>query len=282
MSIIGKLLGYSYETKEEYMPPVVEASDSDFESEEEEEVNEPENESDILGNLMFENQHVKFYLSNAKRFVNIQIWAGQRPLDNEHIKSLARELTKQGHVVGTFKVVRSSDGKVRLLDGQHRIYAIKEILKIQPNFNCDLIIELYETDRLESNSTLRLFEKANNVLNVKPEDMPHKSALSIVDKLSTAFKLIFKDLEEDQRCNRPYIHKRKLFQKLKRAFQEYDIDEDGLYARILEYNEFNRKTKLDTIDLGNTSINKCKASGCYLGFDPDLSWLGEILSIYGN
>ena len=90
------------------------------------------------------------------------------------------------------------------------------------------------------------------------------SALSIVDKLSSRFKLIFKDIEDGERCNRPYINKRKLYDKLKRAFQQHDIDEDSLYKQILEYNEFNRKTKLDIIDLSTASINKCKQSGCYL------------------
>jgi hypothetical protein len=99
----------------------------------------------------------------------------KRPLNIEHINTLAREFS--------LKVVRSQDGNIRLLDGQHRVNAIQEILKIQPDFTCDLLVELYEIDRLESNSTLKLFEKANNVLNVKPEDMPNKNTLSIVDKL---------------------------------------------------------------------------------------------------
>ena len=287
MLSFGKLFGYSetkvdIENETKSNTPIIENETKsntpiiDIESEEE---NEEENEN-FLGTLLFENPNVKFYLTQAKVFSNkIEIWAGQRPLHIEHIKMLAREFTREGHVIGTFKVVRS-EGKLRLLDGQHRIHAIKEILKIQPNFDCDIFIELYETDRLESSLTLRLFEKANNVLNVKPEDMPHKSALSIVDKLSTRFKVIFKDIEDGERCNRPYINKRKLYDKLKRAFQQHDIDEDSLYKQILEYNEFNRKTKLDIIDLSTASINKCKQSSCYLGFDKDLSWLDDILSIY--
>lgn len=265
------LFGLSYE----------ENKADDIKNENVPDIDSEEENVDFLGTLLFENQNVKFYLTQAKIFANkIEIWAGQRPLNLEHIKSLARQFTQQEHAMGTLKVVRSSDGRVRLLDGQHRIYAIKEILKIQPNFDCDLFIELYETDRLESSITLRLFEKANNVLNVKPEDMPHQSALSIVDKLSTRFNIIFKDIEERDRCNRPYINKRKLFEKLKRAFQQHDIDEDCLYKQILEYNELNRKTKLEIIDLSVASINKCKKSGCYLGFDKDLAWLDEILSIY--
>ena len=284
MFSISKIFGYELSKTENESKLVEEntldmtvdvETNSDFES-------ESETENDVfLGNLLYENANVKFYVTQADKFVkNIEIWAGQRPLNIEHIKCLARQFTKQEHVIGTFKVVRCSEGKVRLLDGQHRIVAIKEILKIQPTFNCDIFIELYETDRLESNKTLSLFQKANNVLNVKPEDMPNKSALSIVDKLSSRFKLIFKDVEEGKKCIRPCIDKRKLFEKLKRAFQEHDINEDCLYERILEYNEINKRTRLDTVDLSKFTIDKCKTSGCYLGFDKDCIWLDEILSIY--
>jgi hypothetical protein len=268
MSFISKIFGY--ETKEVEL-----SDDSDFQTE-----SEDEKEENILENLLFENSHVKLYKTQAKNFVNnVQIWVGQRPLNNEHIKSLAREFTNQEHVIGTFKVVRSQDGNIRLLDGQHRVNAIKEILKLQPEFNCDLLIELYEIDRLESNSALRLFEKANNVLNVKPEDMPNKNALAIVNKLSSQFKLIFKNIEQGKRCVRPYINENKLIEKLKNAFQKYDIDEDILYQKILERNEDN-KNLIEIVDLSPSSIEKCKRSGCYLGLEKDLIWLEDILSIY--
>ena len=248
-------------------------------SEEEEEVGEQE--CIFLDNLLFENDSVKYYKTEASKFVNnIDIWAGQRPLNNDHVKALARQFMREGHVMGTFKVVRSQDGLLRLLDGQHRSFALREIFKLQPDFDTDIIIELYETDTLESRNSLRLFEKANNVLNVCPEDMPNKIALSIVDKLSRRFKDIFRDVEEGKRCVRPYINKRTVFQKLKKAFEEHEISEELLFNRILEYNENNRIEKLDIIDLSVSSIRVCRLSGCYLGFDKDCSWLDEILSIY--
>jgi hypothetical protein len=283
MSIISRIFGYETKTenqsivKEEYK--YENQVENQVEIIKEESDSEGENQTDILGNLIFENAHVKLYVTRAKKFVTtVKVWIGQRPLNRDHVMKLAKEFTKQGHVMGTFKVVRSEDGKIQLLDGQHRVSAINEILKLQPEFNCDLIIELYETDRLESNSTLKLFEKANNVLNVKPEDISHKSALSVVDKLSSQFKLVFKDVEDGKRCIRPYIDKRKLFEKLKKAFEDHDIDEDSLYRQIMERNEYNKKNLQDVADLARSSIDKCKVSGCYLGLEK--YWMEEILSIY--
>jgi hypothetical protein len=266
MFSLGRIIGYDIEMKN------IEEN-SDFESE-----SDDDTRTNFLDCILFENSCVKYYKTNIQKFVNhIEIWAGQRQLNNDHVKSLARQFTREGHVIGTFKLVRSNMNEIRLIDGQHRYFALVEILKIQPTFNCDIILELYETDRLESPATYRLFEKANNVLNVKPEDMANKNALSIVDKLSTNFKGIFKDVQEEKRCNRPEINKRILFDKLKVAFQEYDIDEESLYQRILEYND---QLKTMEIDLGIRSINRCKEIGCYLGFIKDCLWLDEILSIY--
>ena len=69
-----------------------------------------DNDFKLLDNLIFQNDNVKFYKTEAKKFVNnVQIWSGQRPLNIEHINTLAREFSKQGHVIGTLKVVRSQD-----------------------------------------------------------------------------------------------------------------------------------------------------------------------------
>lgn len=271
------MLGFNnYETKEEL---AVEATTTDVPDIAEE---EEDHGTNFLGNLVYKNGHVEIYIAKAREFVkNINIWCGQRCSNEEHINSLARQFTREGYIIGTFKVIRSQEGKIRLIDGAHRKSAIEKILKMQPEFNCEILVELYDTDSLESKHSLRLFQYSNNVLNIKCEDLFIKNALSIVDRLSSRFNgKIFRDTDVNTTCPRPYIHKRKLFEKLKRAFQEHDIDENCLFDQIIDYNETNKKFRLETTDLSVASIKKCKESGCYLGLDRDLSWLDEILSIY--
>ena len=201
MFSLGKrILGISYEESKEENINVVEEEvlikeeNSDFESEDEKAI-------DFLDCLIFENNSVKYYKTDVKKFINnIEIWCGQRQLEKEHVMSLARQFTREEHVMGTFKLVRSNTNNIRLIDGQHRYFALKEIIKIQPNFNCDIIIELYDTDTLESKNTLRLFEKANNVLNVKSEDTPNKSALAIVEKLSITVTICLAETRRSHKC----------------------------------------------------------------------------------
>ena len=267
---IGNIVNSSYEEKKENQV------NNEMDNEVDDEV---ENHS-FLNHLLFENDKVKYYKTTAKELIDsgILIWSGQRPLNRDHIMSLARQFNREEHVIGTFKLVLSENNEIRLIDGQHRYLALKEILNLEPDFNCDIFIEIYKTDRLESNNTYRLFQNANNVLNVKYEDMANKNALSIIDKLTTRFKPMIKDIEIGKRCSRPYINKRLLFEKLKKTFTEYDINEEFLYENILKQNENYKNNMIKIIDLAPSSIKKCIDSDCYLGFDKNFDWLDEIIS----
>lgn len=229
-----------------------------------------EKEVNFLDSLIYENDYKKLFETTAQKFVNnIEIWVGQRSLNDEHIRNLAREFSVNGNVMGTIKLVRSTDGSIRLLDGQHRVEALKQILNYEPNFDCNLLLELYETDRLESPKTHRLFENANNVLNVQPEDRSNKNALSIIDRLSKQFEGMLKD----GKCNRPFVNKKILIEKLKKAFKQIDIEQDFMFEKILEANN---ELKEMEIDLAESNKQKCKKTGCYLGIVKDCLWFDEL------
>lgn len=132
-------------------------------------------------------------------------------------------------------------------------------------------MELYETDRLESSQTHRLFENANNVLNVQPEDKANKNALYVIDRLSNQFEGMLKD----GKCNRPSVNKRILFEKLKKAFKQFDIEEDSMYEKIIDCN---KQLKQMETDLGELNKQKCKKSDCYLGIIKDCLWFDDLFN----
>jgi len=246
---------------------------------EEETDNENEENTNFLNLLIDKDDYCEFYKTDAQTFVkNVKIWAGQRDLNKEHIIYLAKQIRKEKYIMGTFTLVRSDDGTVVLVNGHHRVRALKKIFKLQPSFNCNIRIELYKTDRLESQKTFNLFRNSNTILNVKVEDMPNKYALSLLDKLTTRFDGIFRDKAIDEVCNRPYIHKRLLFSKLKQAFEKYDIDEDCLFNSIIEFNDKLRRKEYPKCTL--KSKGKCIETGCYLGLKEKCSWLDKLLETY--
>ena len=295
MSFFGRILGLSSDenkfTDEIVNDDIDNLGEIEEKGEPDEDVNEEENEFEVeteeeeedntnfLDLLIFKNDYVEYYKTDASTFINnIKIWAGQRDLNKEHILYLAQQITKEKYIMGTFTLVRADDGNVVLVNGHHRVRALKKILKLQPSFNCDIIIELYKTDRLESKRTLNLFKNSNTILNVKVEDMPNKYALSLLDKLTTRFDGIFKDKAIEEICNRPYIHKRLLFSKLKKAFQDHDLNEDSLFNAILSYNDKLRRKEYPKNTL--KTKGKCVETGCYLGLEGNCLWLDKLLEIY--
>ena len=67
---------------------------------------------------------------------------------------------------------------MKLIDGQHRVLALYENMKQDPQFNMVLILEIYisynETEQRE------YFRRANNVKNFEPEELPSVNVSEMV------------------------------------------------------------------------------------------------------
>ena len=136
----------------------------DFDVEIEEEVEE-EVEDDFLKCLMYEDDNVKYYSSDVRDFIpNIKLWSSQRSINFKHVEELIKCLKIKNHFIGTFKVIRDKENNIRLIDGQHRFEAIKKIMENDSSFNMNIIIELYETDSMDSDYTINLFKEANSCM----------------------------------------------------------------------------------------------------------------------
>lgn len=82
-------------------------------------------------------------------------------------------MKKNKHFIGTFKVIRDTSGKIRLIDGQHRLIALTKLMKKDSIFNVNLMVELYDIEDLVSENAVKLFKEANNCLNVKSNNLSH-------------------------------------------------------------------------------------------------------------
>ncbi len=129
-------------------------------------------ESEIyLKNCIYEDEHVSFYQTDARDFLPYIYNADfQRSVDQDHVDKLTQELKVSNHCVGTFKAVIDINKKVKLIDGQHRVLALYENMKQDPQFNMILILEVYPSNNeIEQRE---YFRRANNVKNFEPEELP--------------------------------------------------------------------------------------------------------------
>lgn len=249
--------------------------EQDIDTDSEKEVDDSEKDIDFLRDFIYEDDHVKFYSTDARDFVNNTTnYFGQRDLNETHVNNLVQNVLKTNHFVGTIKIVRDKNDKLRMIDGQHRFEALKRIMKINSKFNINLIIELYDTDLITSDKTISLYNSANNVLNVNVEDLSSINAHKTIKKLDEKFPRMIMDIKDGTRCNRPRMCKKELYQDLKNIFINNDVTSDFLTNRILqENNEAGLLPRSSFKNVSQSTYNKAKESGFYIGLYKNIRFL---------
>ena len=235
----------------------------------------------FLGSILFDNDKFKIYKSNIQDFItNIVIWSCQRSLNIDHVALLKESILKRGFLMGTFKVIRDSDGNVRCIDGQHRIAALRQILLTDADYNCDIIIEVFQVEKLESEIAMQLFQDSNNTMNLSGKDSCGIVVQKVIEYMVSTYPTIMVDVKEGKRCNRPKINKKMVVEKIK--IWALDYDSDLIISHITDYNiKLGTMTKAVLVSIAKNPISDimhdtCRISGCYLGLLPDCNWIDKL------
>jgi len=178
LSAIANYIYPSEYSDDELMEPPEISRHSDEETDSDE-----ERISDIITSECIAHIGEAFYYKTTSRdLVELPRWTYQRCIDPEHVNNLLSELSLSKHFIGTFKALRDSEGSLKLMDGQHRMAACREMMKLDPKWNMDVMLEVYDTDSFDSRTSFRMFEKANNAKNVNSKDFPLKVAANSARK----------------------------------------------------------------------------------------------------
>jgi hypothetical protein len=251
-----------------------------FSKNQEESEEESQEESGYLRKLLFENKLFKIYQTSSREFVNnIKMWACQRDLNTLHVKNLAQSILDRGYLLGTFKVIRDKNFDIRLIDGQHRVAALQNIMNDNAKFDCDSIIELYEVDSFENEESIKLFFDANNTLNINGKDTTNSNLQRVLHHFVNEYPGIIIDVKEGKRCNRPRINKRIFVTKLKQLILDYD--EETIIKTITEYNKkmgrfSNEILRAKCGSYSSKMYDVAKENGCFLGLIPDFGWIEDL------
>jgi len=246
--------------------------DTDEESEADESVN-------ILGQSLYFDGNVEYFLSHARDFIlNVLPWSCQRGLNEDHVNSLVESIKRRKTIIGTFKVIRNIDGEIRCIDGQHRTEALKKIMENDAKFNCSILVEVYDVEDFESEEANEYFKDANCVLNMVNCN-PNTIVQSVLKKLDVEYPGMFVDKKEGQRCNRPYIKRKNFVLQMNKFVMNYD--EDVIVECIKRLNNKIGMWSNDVRDkkVGKfrpTTLDKVKKSGFYIGLYSDFKWVDEL------
>jgi hypothetical protein len=108
---------------------------------------------------------------------NIKSYTFNNELNEPHILDIYNKINKpKAHFIdGVFSVINCNEtNELYLIDGHHRLEALKEMMTTSCTKTCnklnqfDITIHLYETDNVDSQNTLNLYHRLNNL---KPYDI---------------------------------------------------------------------------------------------------------------
>lgn len=275
---------FSYFSKNEYQAVEVkddevkdEYESADDESEDEDEDEECEPEDVVLQNEMGKVGDATFFNTSARDLIHIPIWTYQRCLNAEHVENLVENFKADRRVIGTTKALRNPEGKLRIVDGQHRIAAWIKIMEHDPKWNIEVPLEVYDIDSFDSSLGRDIFKHANNVKSLDVNDFPDE----VTGRLMTKFKLKWPDMlrrvSEGKRVNRPRIDSRKLCEKLKEYLVHCKMTEEKLWDDIINSNIKMGLRTHKNLKCSARVLDKARLSGFYLGLDTTFSWLDKII-----
>ena len=220
-------------------------SDDDFfDCSEDEAQPECKGERYLLGEIYYQDGERIQSRVSARLFVsNIQNFTFNRTLLPTHVKSLAGKILERGRVLDTISLARDSDDNLRILNGQHRVAALKQLLSENPSQDYVLYLATYTVPRLNSRETIDLFLSLNCNMNLA-ENPVLGNIHQIVVRLQSKFPKAIIDHQPTRdgrvpRCHRPRVDTRRLKERLEVNLLNHftgAIDADRFTDLILKKN----------------------------------------------
>ena len=277
----------------------------DDDSELSEDENEPEKEDvkqmeikKLFIKPIYSNKYYSKFICDAKNIVKYSnVWTYNRNVNIEHVNNLVDTIKlfyDEGnldfHFIGSLKYICDKHKNYKLIDGQHRLNALKKIYN--DNEYNDIYIEMecdvYNVEDLHDDYSTLIYQNSNTVKNIVLDDIPSYQYIKIVEQLSEKFPKSIKD-DKSSNINYPNIGKKFLQDKLKQSkiLELYNINSIQLYEKIINlnttfknYEDDDYKKILLKKDYTNKNfevrLNKCKNSGFYLGLIRECEWINDI------
>lgn len=241
---------------------------------------------------VFDDIRLEIYKFDAQDIVPIlDVWSFNRKLNTEHVHSIYEGLCVQNrpHLIGTIKVIKDIFGDMKVIDGQHRVQALRMFCDTHPDNHIFILVEMYHVQSLDDAIVFQLFKIANTNLNINVDDDLNMFVVELVNKLAADAELSKGIIDKnDGRVNRPRISKKELYEALKTNLKMNHLNQstDLLLSKIKALNA--KVGKMSYLELfsrrepSQKRINmKCNADkyGFYLNMEGNYyleKWISEL------
>lgn len=166
----------------------------------------------LLGDPIADLGYKRIHLASAKTLSTIPVWKEQRIYRHDRAKAMAKDKTKTPHLgmPGIIVLHEDSEGKLSILDGQHRVGCMA-LLNIQEKEGFDLnriLVEVYSsevTDHAEE-----IFTEINKAEPIKLVDMPgvaSKGDRKIITDAAANLQAQYSEMfKPSQSCRPPHLN----------------------------------------------------------------------------
>lgn len=266
------------------------------------EVEEIEYIDPIFNNPIAINHNISYYLKDTKTICRfLSSWCFNRKIDQQHKDKIKEEIKSQSnhHLMGSIQIVRDQMNQIRVINGQHRLKAIEEIIRedLDNTFEMKILFECYDLEikditdpnEEEQEEIEKLFKTANKSLNMNPEedhDIFCKKLIQLLCKDPILGKGII-EVSKSEKVTKGKILKKEMFEMLK---EHMIIRSESVDQVLLRIKEINKKiSMMENKDLfgrdkpGKDRLRKLTYAqdlGFFLNFDEHYAipekWLKDI------
>jgi len=204
-------------------PKVESDSESDNESESDYDIF-----ADPIATQKTQNGPVNYYWKSVREIAPyLHTWSFNRKIDENHKNDIITcvKLQTNPHLMGTIQVIRDCKKQCRIVNGQHRIKSILDIITndTEMTFNMNVMFEVYDLpiDDLEDVTHIekhneminQIFRIANHSLPFHADDDHNQFCKNLVQAMM-ADTVLQKGLR-DKITKRPYMNIKELYEELK-------------------------------------------------------------------
>lgn len=212
--------------------------ESDHEDEEEEDQEETQEEENVQETVLFDetplarqswnDKTCSYYFKQIREVAPfLSTWSFNRNLNVDHKNSLKSSLLQSSnpHLMGTIQCVRDQQQHIRVINGQHRLQALLEVLRedLTMTFNMGVMFEVYDIPiddmrniDIDVHTIEEIYETANKSLAFNPEQETDLYCRFII-KAMNQDPVLKKGLvdKDDGKVYRPRILSKQLYEEFK-------------------------------------------------------------------
>jgi len=228
----------------------------------------------ILGKHLYTREDsVRIYASDARRLIsnsNVTHWQFNRALDNDHVDILEKVILAGNCLEGSIDILETTEN-LCVVNGQHRVEALKRILDKDDTFNHEVIVNVHPVESFDCEKANEVFRATNNIKNVETRDKPQGKIQNICKRIKDRYPNAITE-NKTGKANLHRMDLKELYNILQYndEFNDPDKTEDYLFEKFVSLNRKLSNTSYKNL-LGRRTDKKDKK---YDGACRDNFYLG--------